>query len=52
MEIKAKTKLKEKEKITIGKTSVLPIEVETDANRTYNALKYLSVESFLFGTSR
>lgn len=47
MEIKAKTKLKEKEKITIGKASVLPMEVETAANRTYGALKYLSVEKRL-----
>lgn len=46
MEIKAKTKLK-KGKITIGKDSVLPMEVETAANRTYSALKYLSVEKRL-----
>jgi hypothetical protein len=47
MEIKAKTKFKEKEKIAIGKASVFPMEVETAANRSYTALKCLSVEKRL-----
>lgn len=47
MEIKAKTKFKEKEKIVNGKASMLPMEVETAANKSYTSLKYLSVEKRL-----